>query len=109
MSRTYAITGGYGLLGQAVARAVLAAGGRAALIDFAPEGRGLPGGVVAIGGVDLSDEVQDRSCGSPGTPTRLWSSVIASSACGCAMEIGPQFSKVFSRQACASRSARRAL
>ncbi|MFZ4607614.1 MAG: SDR family NAD(P)-dependent oxidoreductase, partial [Caulobacter sp.] len=60
-SRTYAITGGFGVLGQAVARAVLASGGQAALIDFAPEGRGLPDGAIAIGGVDLSDEGQAKA------------------------------------------------
>jgi NAD(P)-dependent dehydrogenase (short-subunit alcohol dehydrogenase family) len=60
-SRTFAITGGFGVLGQAVARAVLASGGQAALIDFAPEGRGLPDGAIAIGGVDLSDEGQAKA------------------------------------------------
>jgi NAD(P)-dependent dehydrogenase (short-subunit alcohol dehydrogenase family) len=60
-SRTFAITGGFGVLGQAVARAVLASGGQAALIDFAPEGRSLPDGAIAIGGVDLSDEGQAKA------------------------------------------------
>ena len=60
-SRTFAITGGFGVVGQAVARAVLATGGQAALIDFAPEGRGLPDGAIAIGGVDLSDEGQAKA------------------------------------------------
>lgn len=59
--RTYAITGGFGVLGQAVARAVLATGGRVALIDFAPQGRDLPDDVIAIGGVDLSDEGQAKA------------------------------------------------
>lgn len=54
-ARVFAITGGFGVLGQAVARAALASGARVALIDFAPEGRGLPEGAVSIGGVDLSD------------------------------------------------------
>ncbi len=56
--RVFAITGGFGILGQAVARAALASGARVALIDFAPEGRGLPDGALAIGGVDLSDQAQ---------------------------------------------------
>lgn len=60
-SRTYAITGGFGVLGQAVARTALASGGQVALIDFAPEGRGLPEGVTVIGGVDLSDEGQAKA------------------------------------------------
>ena len=60
-SRTYAITGGFGVLGQAVARAVLDAGGRPALIDFAPANRTPLGGAIEIGGVDLSDEAQARA------------------------------------------------
>lgn len=56
--RVFAITGGFGVLGQAVARAALAAGAKVALIDFAAEGRGLPDGVLAIGGVDLADTTQ---------------------------------------------------
>ncbi|MBI5941487.1 MAG: SDR family oxidoreductase [Caulobacterales bacterium] len=56
--RVFTITGGFGILGQAVARAALAGGARVALIDFAAEGRGLPEGVLAIGGVDLSDQTQ---------------------------------------------------
>lgn len=52
------ITGGFGVLGQAVARAALAGGAKVALIDFAPEGRDLPQGAVAFGGVDLSDPGQ---------------------------------------------------
>jgi NAD(P)-dependent dehydrogenase (short-subunit alcohol dehydrogenase family) len=57
-SRTFAITGGFGVLGQAVARAALASGAKVALIDFAPDGRGLPDGALAVGGVDLSDPAQ---------------------------------------------------
>ena len=59
-ARIFAITGGFGILGQAVARAVLASGHSAALIDSAPEGRGLPDGVLALGGVDLTDAAQAR-------------------------------------------------
>lgn len=53
--RIFAITGGFGVLGQAVARAALAAGHTVALLDAAPEGRGLPDDVLALGGVDLTD------------------------------------------------------
>lgn len=60
-SRTYAITGGFGILGQAVARAALATGGKVALIDFAPANRTPLVGAVEIGGVDLSDEMQARA------------------------------------------------
>ncbi len=56
--RVFAITGGFGVLGQAVARAALASGAKVALIDFAPGGRGRPDGALAIGGVDLSDQTQ---------------------------------------------------
>ncbi len=60
-SRTYAITGGFGVLGQGVARAVLATGGKVVLIDFAPMNRTPLEGAIEIGGVDLSDEAQARS------------------------------------------------
>ncbi len=60
-SRTYAITGGFGILSQAVARAALATGGKVALIDFAPANRTPLVGAVEIGGVDLSDEGQARA------------------------------------------------
>ncbi len=59
--RVFAITGGFGVLGQAVARAALAAGHTVALIDAAAEGRGLPDGVLALGGVDLMEVAQARS------------------------------------------------
>ncbi|MDP1632562.1 MAG: SDR family oxidoreductase [Caulobacter sp.] len=60
-SRTFAITGGFGRLGAAVAAAALETGARVALIDAAPEGRGLADGVLALGGVDLSDSDQARA------------------------------------------------
>jgi len=59
--RIFAITGGFGVLGRAVAAAALAAGARVALIDAAPEGRGLPDGALATGGVDLTDAGQARA------------------------------------------------
>jgi len=59
--RVFAITGGFGVLGQAVARAALGAGHTVALIDAAAEGRGLPDGVLALGGVDLMEVAQARS------------------------------------------------
>lgn len=60
-SRTFAITGGFGALGQAVARAVLAAGGKVAQIDFSPSNRTPLEGAVEIGGVDLADEAQAKA------------------------------------------------
>lgn len=59
--RVIAITGAYGVLGQAVAKAAAAQGARLALIDFAKDApAGLPGGpdVLVLGGVDLTDAVQ---------------------------------------------------
>jgi NAD(P)-dependent dehydrogenase (short-subunit alcohol dehydrogenase family) len=58
--RVFAITGAFGVLGSAVARAAAAQGARVALIDFAKTPPpGLPSGddVLVLGGVDLSDPV----------------------------------------------------
>jgi NAD(P)-dependent dehydrogenase (short-subunit alcohol dehydrogenase family) len=58
MSRVFAITGAFGVLGSAVARAAADQGARLALIDFAKEPpAGLPSGdqVLVLGGVDLTD------------------------------------------------------
>jgi len=62
--RVYAITGAFGVLGSAVAKAAAEAGGRLALIDFAPEPPpGLPGGddVLVLPGVDLTDALAART------------------------------------------------
>jgi len=56
--RVYAITGAFGALGSAVAKAAAAQGARLALIDFAKTAPdGLPAGddVLVLGGVDLTD------------------------------------------------------
>src|SRR5262245_24092610 len=58
--RRYAITGAFGILGAAVAKAAAAAGGKLALIDYAPAApaglvEGLGAGHVALAGVDLAD------------------------------------------------------
>jgi NAD(P)-dependent dehydrogenase (short-subunit alcohol dehydrogenase family) len=56
--RVYAITGAFGVLGAAVAKAAAAQGARLALIDFAKQApAGLPSGdeALALGGVDLTD------------------------------------------------------
>jgi NAD(P)-dependent dehydrogenase (short-subunit alcohol dehydrogenase family) len=56
--RVYAITGAFGVLGAAVAKAAAAQGARLALIDFAKQApAGLPSGdeVLVLGGVDLTD------------------------------------------------------
>jgi NAD(P)-dependent dehydrogenase (short-subunit alcohol dehydrogenase family) len=54
--RIFAITGGFGVLGQAVCAAALAAGTKVALIDAAAARQGAPEGAIALGGVDLTDE-----------------------------------------------------
>ena len=61
MERVIVLTGAFGVLGKALARAAAAAGARIALVDFAkavPEG--LPAGdkVMMLAGVDLGDPAQ---------------------------------------------------
>ena len=58
--RVFAVTGAFGILGSAVARAAAAQGSRLALIDHAQDGAPLPAGddVLVLGGVDLTDAVQ---------------------------------------------------
>lgn len=61
MARSVIVTGGFGVLGQAVAAAFAAAGDKVARIDFAPSAReALPGGL-DIGGIDLTDAGATRS------------------------------------------------
>ena len=58
--RVFAITGAFGVLGSAVAKAAAEQGARVALIDFAKTPPpGLPSGddVLVLGGVDLTDSV----------------------------------------------------
>ena len=52
--RVFLITGAFGVLGQAVARAAAAAGERLALVDVAGQGPA-PDGAFVQGGVDLTD------------------------------------------------------
>jgi NAD(P)-dependent dehydrogenase (short-subunit alcohol dehydrogenase family) len=57
--RVLAITGGFGVLGQAVAKAAVGEGARVALIDFAAAPpAGSPEGALALGGADLADPGQ---------------------------------------------------
>lgn len=61
MSRVFVITGAFGVLGSAVARAAAEQGARLALIDFGQAApAGLPQGpdVLVLGGVDLTDANQ---------------------------------------------------
>jgi NAD(P)-dependent dehydrogenase (short-subunit alcohol dehydrogenase family) len=55
MARSIIVTGGFGILGQAVAAAFAAQGDKVARIDFAPAARAEIPGALDIGGVDLTD------------------------------------------------------
>ncbi|WP_288409237.1 SDR family NAD(P)-dependent oxidoreductase [uncultured Herbaspirillum sp.] len=52
--KVVAITGGFGILGDAVGRAFVAAGWSVALVDLAPTPAALPDDVLALGGVDIT-------------------------------------------------------
>ena len=54
MARSVIVTGGFGVLGQAVAQAFAAAGDKVARIDFAPTASRAIEGALDIGGVDLT-------------------------------------------------------
>jgi NAD(P)-dependent dehydrogenase (short-subunit alcohol dehydrogenase family) len=56
MARSVIVTGGFGVLGQAVAQAFAAAGDKVARIDFVPQAHDPLDGVLDIGAVDLTDE-----------------------------------------------------
>lgn len=56
MSRSVIVTGGFGVLGNAVASAFAAKGDKVARIDFAPSAREALDGALDIGGIDLTDE-----------------------------------------------------
>jgi NAD(P)-dependent dehydrogenase (short-subunit alcohol dehydrogenase family) len=55
MARSVIVTGGFGILGQAVSEAFVAAGDKVARIDFAPSASVALKGALDIGGVDLTD------------------------------------------------------
>jgi NAD(P)-dependent dehydrogenase (short-subunit alcohol dehydrogenase family) len=55
MARSVIVTGGFGVLGQAVAAAFAAAGDKVARIDFAPTPHSPIAGALDLGGVDLTD------------------------------------------------------
>jgi len=55
MARSVIVTGGFGILGAAVAAAFARTGDKVARIDFAPEARDPLVGALDIGGVDLTD------------------------------------------------------
>lgn len=55
MARSVIVTGGFGVLGQAVAQAFTAAGDKVARVDFANEPHEPLTGSLDIGGIDLTD------------------------------------------------------
>ncbi|WP_285021900.1 SDR family NAD(P)-dependent oxidoreductase [Novosphingobium sp. fls2-241-R2A-195] len=55
MARSVIVTGGFGVLGQAVAQAFAAAGDKVARVDFAKTAHEPLDGALDIGGVDLTD------------------------------------------------------
>ncbi len=55
MARSIIVTGGFGILGQAVAEAFAARGDKVARIDFAAAPKSSVAGALDIGGVDLTD------------------------------------------------------
>lgn len=60
MARSVIVTGGFGVLGQAVAEAFAAQGDKVARIDFAPAAAAPLAGALDIGGVDLTDPAATR-------------------------------------------------
>ena len=55
MARSVVVTGGFGVLGQAVSEAFAKAGDKVARIDFVPSASHAVAGAIDIGGVDLTD------------------------------------------------------
>jgi len=61
MARSVIVTGGFGILGAAVAAAFARTGDKVARIDFAPEARDPLIGALDIGGADLTDAAATQS------------------------------------------------
>ncbi|MCW1402778.1 SDR family oxidoreductase [Novosphingobium sp. MW5] len=61
MARSVIVTGGFGVLGQAVSEAFAAAGDKVARIDFAPAPHSPVAGALDIGSVDLTDVAATQS------------------------------------------------
>ena len=55
MARSIIVTGGFGVLGQAVAKAFAAQGDKVARVDFAPAAAEVLPGALDVGGVNLTD------------------------------------------------------
>jgi NAD(P)-dependent dehydrogenase (short-subunit alcohol dehydrogenase family) len=61
MARSVIVTGGFGILGEAVAQGFAAAGDNVARIDFAPAPRSPLAGALDIGGVDLTNAASTQA------------------------------------------------
>lgn len=61
MARSVIVTGGFGILGEAVAQAFADAGDKVARIDFAPEAKTAIPAALDIGGVDLTDAASTKA------------------------------------------------
>ncbi|MEY4160797.1 MAG: hypothetical protein RLZZ136_1418 [Pseudomonadota bacterium] len=61
MARSVIVTGGFGILGQAVAEAFVAQGDKVARIDFASAAAKSIAGALDIGGVDLTDTAATKA------------------------------------------------
>jgi NAD(P)-dependent dehydrogenase (short-subunit alcohol dehydrogenase family) len=61
MTRSVIVTGGFGVLGQAVAEAFAREGDKVARIDYAAEARSSLPGALDIGGVDLTDAASTQN------------------------------------------------
>jgi len=61
VARSVIVTGGFGVLGNAVAEAFSRQGDKVARIDFAPSARSALAGALDIGGVDLADGDSTRA------------------------------------------------
>ncbi len=61
MAQSIIVTGGFGVLGQAVSKAFADRGDKVARIDFAPSAPSTLDGALDIGGVDLTDATATRA------------------------------------------------
>ena len=61
MARSVIVTGGFGVLGAAVAEHFAASGDKVARIDFAPQAKTALAGALDIGSVDLTDATSTRA------------------------------------------------
>lgn len=61
MARSVIVTGGFGILGTAVAQAFVEAGANVSRIDFAPTAKTPLAGTLDIGGIDLTDAAATKA------------------------------------------------